>query len=197
MQSDPDPGRPSLAVWVAASLMSLSATSVFAECPAPPDATAELAPLFEAARAAENDMDGREVSNRMWQIWMRAPDEPAQELLDQGLRQREVYDFLGARETFDRLVAYCPLYAEGFNQRAFVSFLTEDYEAALTDLDIARQLNPEHVGVLSGRALTLMNLGRLVEAREQLEAALVYNPWLSERFLLMPNGPLAPQGKDL
>jgi tetratricopeptide (TPR) repeat protein len=182
---------------LAAGVMILSATFGFAECPVPPDVSAELAPLFEEARAAANDMAGREVSNLMWQIWMRAPDEPAQELLDQGLRQREVYDFLGARETFDRLVTYCPLYAEGFNQRAFISFLTEDYEAALADLDIAQRLNPEHVGVLSGRALTLMNLGRLVEARAQLEAALVYNPWLSERFLLMPNGPLAPQGKDL
>lgn len=174
-----------------------AATVAHADCPVPEDLTAEIAPLFDAARAAQNDMDGREISNRMWKVWMRAPDEAAQALLDRGLRQREVYDFLGAREAFDRLVDYCPLYAEGYNQRAFVSFLTENYEAALVDLDVSLRLNPDHVGAQSGRALTLMNLGRLVEAREQLEAALENNPWLSERFLLMPGGPLAPQGEKL
>lgn len=128
---------------------------------------------------------------------MRAPDEAAQAALDAGLRARESYDFLGAIEEYDRLVSYCPTYAEGYNQRAFVAFLRQDYEAALTDLDTALDYSPRHVGAQSGRALTLLNLGRLAEARTQLLEALENNPWLSERFLLQEGGPLAPQGEDI
>ena len=92
--------------------------------------------------------------------------------------------FVGAIDVLDRLVAYCPDYAEGWNQRAFVHFLRQDFEAALTDLDAAIALNPRHVGALSGKALTLIGLGRKAEAELALRAALALNPWLSERHLL-------------
>lgn len=153
--------------------------------------------LIDEARAAENDMAGQAVSNRMWQLWLRAPDAPAQELLDDGMRLRESYDYLGALAAFDRLVDYCPDYAEGYNQRAFINFLAGKHEAALVDLDRTLVLSPDHVGAQSGRALTLLELGRNDEARRQLQAALENNPWLSERFLLGKGGPLAPAGEDI
>lgn len=178
-------------------LLTFLSAPVFADCPAPADVAAELEALFGAAREAPNDQAGREVSNQMWQIWLRAPDAAAQEVLDRGMRKRDVYDFAGALEDFTRLAEYCPLYAEGFNQRAYVHFLREDYARALVDLDRALRLQPRHVGAQSGRALTLMNLNRVDEARVQLEQALQNNPWLSERFLMATGGPLAPSGKDI
>jgi tetratricopeptide (TPR) repeat protein len=180
-----------------ALLLLLLSGPVYANCPAPQDHAVEMSELFAQARAAANDMAGREVSDRMWQLWLRAPDEVAQEMLDSGMRYRESFDFLAALKAFDRLAEYCPLYAEGFNQRAFVNFLREDFAAALVDLDRALALNPDHVGAQSGRALTLMNLDRKDEAREQLRAALENNPWLSERFLLLGGGPLAVPGQDI
>jgi tetratricopeptide (TPR) repeat protein len=178
------------------SLMLLAGPA-FSDCPAPRDISQDLSALIEAARMAENDMAGREISGQMWQLWLDAPDEAAQEVLDEGMRAREVSDFVTALGAFTRLVEYCPDYAEGFNQRAFVHFLREDYSQALADLDRALALSPRHVGAQSGRALTLMNLGRLAEARLQLEAALENNPWLSERYLMSTGGPLAPAGEDI
>lgn len=176
----------------------LSATPAFAEtCPPPFDISAELSVLIEEANAAEDERSGQAVSDKMWQVWLRAPDASAQEALDRGLRQRGNFDFVGAYESFDALVSYCPAYAEGYNQRAFVSFLREDFAAALVDLERALELSPDHVGAQSGRALTLMNLGRREEARAQLEAALVNNPWLSERHLLADGAALGPKGEEL
>lgn len=173
------------------------AGAAFADCPPVKDYASELSVLLEAARAAENDMAGREISNKMWQVWLRAPDEAAQTLLNQGLRQRESYDYLNARSAFDKLVTYCPDYAEGYNQRAFIAYLTQDFDAALADLDKTLAINADHVGAQAGRALTLLELGRLDEARAQLIAALANNPWLSERFLLADGGPLALPGEDI
>ncbi|MFK7881294.1 tetratricopeptide repeat protein [Roseobacter sp.] len=178
-------------------LFSFLAIPLLAACPEPVDYGPELDSLFEEARAASNDMAGREVSNKMWQVWLRAPDAAAQEVLDRGMRNREVFDFVGALDQFSTLIDYCPTYAEGFNQRAYIHFLRENYEDALIDLDRALDLSPLHVAAQSGRALTLMNLGRTNEAREQLQSALELNPWLSERFLLEQGGPLAPLGKDI
>ncbi|MEM1352100.1 MAG: tetratricopeptide repeat protein [Pseudomonadota bacterium] len=173
------------------------ATSATAECPDAPDISDEMDVLVSEIRAAPNDVAAREISNQMWELWLQAPDVPAQTVLDDGMRARANYDFVGAIEKYDRLVAYCPNYAEGYNQRAFVYFLTQDYASALVDLDKALALSPRHVGAQSGRALTLMNMGRLAEARRQLLEALDNNPWLSERFLLAEGGPLAEQGEDI
>lgn len=142
-------------------------------------------------------MDARVISNQMWELWTDAPDEAAQELLDRGMQARSSFDFLGALEAFDRLVAYCPDYAEGYNQRAFVNYLREDFAAALVDLNLTIERSPQHVGALSGKALSLLALGRTDEARTALNAALALNPWLSERQLAGPGGPLAPIGQDL
>jgi tetratricopeptide (TPR) repeat protein len=175
----------------------LNAAPVLADCPEPVDYSAEMDALFDEARQAPNDMAGQAVSAKMWQVWLRAPDEAAQEVLDKGMRLRNVYDFPAALREFDRLVVYCPDYAEGYNQRAFIHFLREDYDRSLDDLDRALALNPDHVGAQSGRALALMNLGRTDQARDQLVQALENNPWLSERFLMADGGPLAPKGKDI
>jgi Flp pilus assembly protein TadD len=67
----------------------------------------------------------------------------------------------------------------------------------LTDLDRAIELSPNHVAALSGRALSLLGLKRLDEARDALNTALELNPWLSERALLEPGGLLDPPGKDI
>jgi tetratricopeptide (TPR) repeat protein len=168
-----------------------------AECPPAPDHSADLAELSIAANRAGTEMDGREVSNRMWELWTDAPDEAAQAVLDLGMRKREGYDLLGALQEFDRLVAYCPDYAEGYNQRAFVNFLRQDFAAALVDLKAALARSPKHVAALSGMALTLLALDRTDEARVALAEALALNPWLPERGLAAEGGPLAPLGEDI
>ncbi|MEL6887243.1 MAG: hypothetical protein AAFO86_00910 [Pseudomonadota bacterium] len=177
---------------------TLLASPLAAEtCPDAPDHSVELSALFAEARTAPSEAEGRLLSGKMWELWLDAPDTAAQEILDRGMRQRAEFDFAGALGSFDRLVDYCPDYAEGYNQRAFVHFLNADFAAALVDLDAALAIVPDHVGAQSGRALTLMNLGKTDAARVQMLAALENNPWLSERALVADGAPLGPVGQDL
>ncbi|MBE1284924.1 MAG: tetratricopeptide repeat protein [Rhodobacteraceae bacterium] len=176
----------------------LVAAPVLADgCPAAPDHRAELQGLISQIQRAPDETSARLISNRMWEYWADAPNEQAQSILDRGMSRRASHDFLGALEDFDKLVEYCPNYAEGYNQRAFVKFLRHDFDAAITDLDRALKLSPDHVAALSGKALSLFALGRLEEARVVLGDALKLNPWLPERGLAAPGGPLEPEGTDL
>ncbi|WP_417605421.1 tetratricopeptide repeat protein [Primorskyibacter flagellatus] len=177
---------------IRASLTALALTSTSAlaqSCPPAPDHSERLAQLIAEAQSAPTEMDGRLASNKMWDLWADAPDETAQEILDSGLRKRRAFDLLGARADFDRLIDYCPDYAEGYNQRAFVNFIRQDYEIALQDLDRALNRSPNHVAALAGKALTLIGLKRQDEAQTVLRQALSLNPWLAERqFLTEPDG---------
>ncbi len=166
------------------ALALLSGTMAWAECPPSPDHSSELAALFERAQSAPNQAAARVFNARMWELWSDAPDDAAQALLDSATTASRVGDYAGALETLNRLIEYCPDYAEGWNQRAFVYFLSEDYDAALPDLERADALNPKHLGVLTGVALTLIALGRDDEAQPWLERAVALNPWISERALL-------------
>ncbi len=183
---------------LAFSLAIFAANVTLAEtCPSAPDHNVALTQLIERIQQAPDERSARVLSDQMWALWADAPDEASQELLDKGMARRSSYDLLGARTNFDRLVEYCPEYAEGYNQRAFVSFLSGDFEGALVDLDRALALSPRHIAALSGKALSLMGAGRMDEARTVLEAAMAMNPWLPERGLAAPGGPLAPVDQDI
>lgn len=175
------------AILVPLATLALSApVAAQTVCPRGIDFTAQVAGLFNEANKAMTQEEGDRISNRMWEIWTKAPDPYAQELLNSGMARREMYDFEMAEDVFGELIAYCPDYAEGWNQRAFIRFLRQDFEGALPDLDEALRLNPSHVGALSGKALTLLNLGRMDEGQAVLRQALELNPWLRERGLLIP-----------
>lgn len=153
-------------------------------CPDPPDHEKALSTLFERVKAAPDERAARLISNEMWALWADAPDERAQELLDEGMTRRAAHDYAGAIQAFDALVAYCPDYSEGYNQRAFVNFIRQDYAASLPDLERAVTLSPRHTGALTGQSMTLMALERPGEAALVLRRALALNPWLVERHLL-------------
>jgi len=167
-------------------------TAALAACPAAPDHSARLTELITSAQIAPDERAARRISTQMWELWADAPDARAQALLDRGMSRRALYDFAGAIEALDALVAYCPAYAEGYNQRAFVNFLRQNYAPALEDLDRAIALSPRHIAALSGKALTLIGLGRDSEAQAVLRDALALNPWLNERHLLK-GAPPVPQ----
>lgn len=164
----------------------LAPTQLLAACPEITERSERHLQLMEQVANAKDETMARELNNQLWEIWATAPDEMAQEILQRGMERRAAHDFASAVDDFDALVEYCPNYAEGYNQRAFVNFILGDYETSLTDLERALAITPDHIGALTGRALALMQLGRNDEGQAVLREALKLNPWLPERNRLEP-----------
>lgn len=175
-------------------LVALAApASLSAEtCPPAPDHSAALDRLIAEVQVAPTEMQGRQIANQMWEYWADAPDARAQDMLDEGMRARANYDFATALDAFGRLIEYCPDYAEGYNQRAFVNYLRYEFEDSLVDLDRALDRSPRHIAALAGKGLVLIALGRDDEAQEVLRAAVALNPWLTERHYITE-----PPGEEL
>lgn len=161
-------------------------------CPAVPDQTQAFEQLLTQLQVAPDEPTARQITNRMWEIWTTAPDARAQDMLDRGIDYGAQMNLDAAAEAFNKLVQYCPDYAEGYNQRAFVRFIRRDYADALLDLEEALARSPDHIAALSGKALTLFGLGRMDEGQRVLRRAVEMNPWLPERGMLA-----VPEGREL
>ncbi len=179
--------------FASALALILAAQTAFADgCPVAPDHSAAMDSLYSEIQRAPNGFAAGAYSDQLWELWLEAPDEPSQMMLNEALRAMRVGDYLRATDRLNMLVSYCPFYAEGYNQRAFVNYLRGDYPAVLPDLDQAISLNPRHTGALTGKALTLIAMGREDEAQPLLKDAVALNPWLSERALIKE-----PEGDEL
>lgn len=155
-----------------------------ADCPPLPDRSAEIGAIYDRLRISGGPTEAGVLSALLGRIWTAAPDTAAQNLLDRGMQARLAGDLVESIAVFGELTVYCPTYAEGWNQRAFSAYVARDFATALGDLDRALLIEPQHLGALTGRALTFIGLEREAEAERDLRAALRLNPWLAERALL-------------
>ena len=143
------------------------------------------AELFEQLAAARSESEGRATEGKIWQYWFSlSPTADVRTLLDNGRERREAYDYETAENLFDSVVEAAPDYFEGYNQRAFVRFLRENYDGALADLETTLALKPDHFGALSGMYHTLRVQNRHELAMQMLVRAVTVHPWIQERGAL-------------
>ena len=81
-----------------------------------------------------------------------------------------------AAEVFDQVVTRAPAFAEGWNRRATLRFLTGDFDGSVADIRQVLSLEPRHFGALSGLGLIYMALERPQGALKAFERALQINP---------------------
>ncbi len=138
-----------------------------------------LTPLFEMLHAAQSPIEARLIEARIWHIWTMSDAGPIDELMLKGMRAMEGSDYPTALEAFNEVIAQAPDFAEGWNKRATLYYLMEDYEASIADINRTLELEPRHFGAVSGLGLVYTALGRYEDAIKVFKKALKINPHLS------------------
>jgi tetratricopeptide (TPR) repeat protein len=139
---------------------------------------ARLGPLFERLAAAPGPIEAELVEGQIWRLWAETPDPASRSLYESGVAAMERRDLRAAREALDRLVAQAPGFAEAWNKRATLAYLTGDDEASIADIRRTLALEPRHFGALSGLGLICLRLVRPTCALASFEAALAIHPFL-------------------
>ena len=119
------------------------------------------------------------AESALWQVWSRSGDGEVDRLLALGVEQMQARDGEAAVETFTRVIARRPEFAEGWNKRATVYYLLGEYTKSLADCDEVLKRNPYHFGALSGYGMIYLQLDQPTRALEYFERALAVNPNLS------------------
>ncbi len=81
-----------------------------------------------------------------------------------------------ALDLLDQVTVLEPDYAEGWNERATVHFMMNDYSRSMADIDRTLSLEPRHFGALSGMASIFKALGKDTLAMKALERVLAIYP---------------------
>jgi tetratricopeptide (TPR) repeat protein len=135
-----------------------------------------LGPLFDMLHAAADPAEEQTIEQQIWTIWLEAPNPEVQARMDDGVAAMNVGDYTTALDDFDQVVTLAPDYAEGWNKRATVRYLLDDFQGSLADIDATLNLEPRHFGALSGRGLVYVKLGDLERALAAFEDTLRISP---------------------
>ena len=115
----------------------------------------------------------------LWQVWCRSGVREVDRLLREGIEAMERQELAEATALFGRIIERAPDFAEGWNKRATVRYLAEDYAGAIADCEETLSRNRHHFGALSGQGLCHMALGQYREAAALFRRALDVHPHLS------------------
>jgi len=133
--------------------------------------TLKSATDIEAAKAAENDIIV---------IWLESGSDTVDLLMRWTLDAVEAKNFALALDYLDRIVTMRPDYAEGWNKRATVHFLVDDYSKAIADIEQTLALEPRHFGALSGLGKIMRDIGDNQQAAIAYRRALEIDPYLDD-----------------
>lgn len=135
--------------------------------------------LFDTLEQVQNPAVAARTEQEIWRIWHTSPTDDALNIMTEARHALDMGDFKTSIKKLNELVQKYPEYAEAWNQRAIVLYVTEDFEGSLRDVNRAIALEPRHFGAYSGMGQCYIRLDQPEQALEAFEAALEIHPWLS------------------
>ncbi len=116
--------------------------------------------LFSELKRERNEKAAERIASRIWDTWNRSGSASVDLMMlwSQQAIEGKKYDV--ALDFLDQVVTLQPDYAEGWNRRATVHFMMQNYRKSMADIEHTLELEPRHFGALSGMAQIMAASGR-------------------------------------
>lgn len=161
------------------------------------DKTRNLDFLFGALKAAPDETSAKHVEARIWAIWSATPSDTAALLMARARLAMEGQKLDVALKLLDSVVKLRPDYIEGWNRRATVYYLKNDYVRSLEDIRQVLAREPRHFGALAGLGMIMQEYGDEKHALEAFRQALAVNPRLEKIPDLVKTLTEKVEGRDI
>ncbi len=143
---------------------------------APARADADLDALFGKLKKEANAAAAGRIAKDIWAKWTNSGSASIDLMVGWANDAAEARKFDIALDFLDQVVLLQPDYAEGWNRRATVHFMMNDYAKAAADIERTLALEPRHFGALSGLAMILRSTDREAGALVAYEQVLAVYP---------------------
>src|SRR6266404_580658 len=161
------------------------------------DKTRGLDFLFGALKAAPDEASAKHVEARIWALWMQTPSDTAALLMLRAKAAMDAQQTDIALKLLDAVVKLRPDYVEGWNRRATLYYLKNDYAHSLEDIQQVLVREPRHFGALAGLGMIMQDLGDEKRALDAFRKALAINPYLEKVPELVKSLSEKVEGRDI
>ena len=163
----------------------------------PADKTRGLEFLFGALKAAPDEISAKHVEARIWAIWLQTPSDTVALLMTRAKAAMDAQNSDVALKLLDSVVKLRPDYVEGWNRRATLYYLRNDYARSLQDIEQVLAREPRHFGALAGLGMIMQDLGDEKRALDAFRRALAVNPHLEKVPELVKTLTEKVEGRDI
>jgi tetratricopeptide (TPR) repeat protein len=144
------------------------------------DRTRGLDFLFGALKAAPDPASAKHVEGRIWALWTQTSSDTTMLLMTRAKTAIEKKQPEVALKLLDKVVKLRPDYVEGWNRRATIFYLQNEYGKSLADIREVLSREPRHFGALAGLGMIMQELGDDKRALDAFRKALEINPHLEK-----------------
>lgn len=134
--------------------------------------------LYKRLSKSKNAEDAKLLVTAIERLWQNSGSDTINLLMQRASAAVQAKEYGIALDLYDAVVTLAPGYAEGWNQRAMVYFLREDYELALQDLRQVLGLDANHFRAIRGLAIIMKELGDKKNALAAYRLALRIHPFM-------------------
>lgn len=127
-----------------------------------------------------NEIIRQQATEELWRRWFNQKGVCGWEILQRGqvlLSQGKIVD---AEALLTQLINDQPDFAEAWNRRAVLYYITQQYQKSLADCQMVVKLNPIHFGALHGMGLCHAAIGNYHAAIQAFHQALEIQPYAVE-----------------
>jgi tetratricopeptide (TPR) repeat protein len=133
--------------------------------------------LFDRLRSPEKSA-AKSAERAILGLWMESGSDTVDLLMRWALKATQEKDYALALDFLDRVVVMRPEFVEGWNKRATVIFLTEEYGKSIADIGRVLEIEPRHFGAIGGLGMIMKALGEDERALSAFSEALSLDPLL-------------------
>ncbi len=153
--------------------------------------------LFGALKAAPDEASAKHVEGRIWAQWSQTQSDTAALLMTRAKTALDAKQIDVSVKLLSAVIKLKPDYIEGWNRRATLYYLQNDYTRALEDIEQVLAREPRHFGALAGLGMIMQEFGDEKRALEAYRKALAVNPHLEKVPDLVKSLTEKVEGRDI
>jgi tetratricopeptide (TPR) repeat protein len=153
--------------------------------------------LFGALKAAPDEDSAKHVEARIWALWTQTSSDTTALLMLRAKAAMDAKQMDVALKLLDAVVKLKPDYVEGWNRRATLYYMQNDYTHSLEDIQQVLVREPRHFGALAGLGMIMQELGDEKRALDAFRKALAVNPHLEKVPEMVKSLTEKVEGRDI
>jgi tetratricopeptide (TPR) repeat protein len=115
----------------------------------------------------------------LWRQWCQSGELETDRVFREGVEAMQRGEIDLAETLFGKVIEMAPQFAEGWNKRATVRYLKQNFAGSINDCQETLTRNPNHFGASAGQGLCHMALSEYREAVICFRRALEIHPYLN------------------